>query len=114
MSIRTDIATAASTVEGITGHPYVVGDTSPGTVYPRIDRIEYPNPFGGVLYLNVVLVLPQDLAEAEQYLEQKLPALKTALEPHLVLTTVRPQRLQLDGVGVLPVAFLNGHREADS
>lgn len=114
MSIRTDIADAASTVDGITGHPYVVGDTSPGTLYPRIERIDYPNAFGGVLFLNVVLVLPQDMAEAEQYLEQKLPALKDALEPHLVITTVQPQRLQLDGVGVLPVAFLNGHREADS
>lgn len=114
MSARTDIAAAASTVEGITGHPYVVGDTSPGTLYPRIDRIEYPNPFGGVVHFNVVLVLPQDLAEAEQYLEQKLAPLKAALEEHLVLTTVQPQRLQLDGVGVLPVAFINGHREADS
>lgn len=114
MSFREDIAAAASTVAGIHGHPYVVGDTAPGTLYPRIERIEYPNPFGGVLFLNIVLVLPQDLAEAEQYLEQMLPNLKAALEPHLVITTVQPQRLQLDGVGTLPVAFINGHREADS
>lgn len=112
MSTRTDIATAASTVEGITGHPYVVGDTDPGTVYPRLDRIEYPNPFGGIAHWNVVLVLPQDLAEAEKYLEANLPDLKTALEPHLFITTVQLQRLQLDGVGILPIASINGHREA--
>ena len=113
MSAREDIAYAASEVPGITGHPYVVGDTDPGTVYPRIDRIEYPNPFGAVVHFNVVLVLPQDLAEAERYLEENLPDLKAALEPHLVLTTVQPQRLDIPGVGVLPVAFINGHREAD-
>ncbi|MDE0778179.1 MAG: hypothetical protein OSB43_18010 [Nocardioides sp.] len=113
MSAREDIAYAVSQVAGITGHPYVVHDTTPGTVYPRLDHIEYPNPFGAVVHFNVVLVLPQDLAEAERYLEDNLPALKAALEPHLVLTTVQPQRLQLDGIGVLPVAFINGHREAD-
>lgn len=113
MSTRIEIATAAGTVEGITGHEYVVGATDPGTVYPRLERIEYPNAFGGVAHWNVVLVLPQDYAAAERYVEDKLPALKAALDPHLVITTVALQRLQLDGIGTLPVAFINGHREAD-
>lgn len=113
MSTRTEIATAADTVEGITGHEYVVGDTEPGTVYPRLDRVEYPNPFGGVAHWNVVLVLPQDYADAERYVEEKLPALKAAVDPHLVITAVVLQRLQLDGIGTLPVAFINGHREQD-
>lgn len=113
MSTRTDLAAAASTVAGITGHAYVVGDTDPGTVYPRLERIEYPNAFGGVAHWNVVLVLPQDYAEAEQYVESKLPALKAALDPHLVITAVVLQRLQLEGIGTLPVAFINGHRETD-
>lgn len=113
MSTRTDLAAAANTVDGITAHPYVVGDTEPGTVYPRLERIEYPNPFGGINHWNVVLVLPQDLAASEQYVETKLPALKAALDPHIVITAVLLQRLQLDGIGTLPVAFINGHREAD-
>lgn len=113
MSTRTELATAAAEVVGITAHEYVVGNTEPGTVYPRLDRIEYPNAFGGVAYWNVVLVLPQDLAAAEQYMEAKLPALKAAIEPHLVITAVQLQRLQLDGVGTLPIASINGHREAD-
>lgn len=113
MSTREDLQTAANTVPGIKAHAYVVGDTDPGTVYPRLDRIEYPNPFGGVAHWSVVLVLPQDLAEAERYVEATLPALKAAIDPHIVITAVLLQRLQLDGVGVLPVAFLNGHREAD-
>lgn len=113
MSTRTELAAAANTVEGITAHTYIVGDTDPGTVYPRLDRIEYPNAFGGVAHWNVVLVLPQDYAAAEAYVEQKLPALKAAIDPHIVITAVLLQRLQLDGVGTLPVAFINGHREAD-
>lgn len=113
MSTRSDIESAANSVPGIKAHDYVVGDTDPGTVYPRLDRIEYPNAFGGVAHWNVVLVLPQDLAGSEQYLEETLPALKAALDPHLVITAVQLQRLQLDGVGTLPVAFINGHREAD-
>lgn len=113
MSTRSELATAAATVHGVTAHEYVVGDTSPGTVFPRLDRIEYPNAFGGVAHWNVCLVLPQDLAEAEKYVEQMLPQLKAALDPHIVITAVQMQRLQLDGAGVLPVAFINGHREAD-
>lgn len=113
MSTRTEIATAAAAVDGIRAHEYVVADTDPGTVYPRLDRIEYPNPFGGIAHWNVVLLLPQEHARAEQYLEQKLPALKDALDPVLVVTGVTLNRLQLDGIGTLPVAFINGHREQD-
>lgn len=113
MSTRTEIATAASTVDGINGHPYLVGDTQPGTLYPRLDRIEYPNRFGGVAFWNVVLVVPQDLAAAEKYLEDKLPDLRTALASVLAITSVAPVRLDVPGVGLLSVAFINGHREAD-
>lgn len=113
MSTRSELAAAAAAVDGIRAHEYVVGDTDPGTVYPRLERIEYPNPFGGIAHWNVVLVLPQDLAEAEKYLELKLPTLKAAIEPHLVVTGVTLQRLQLDVAGLLPTAFINGHREQD-
>jgi hypothetical protein len=113
MSTRADLATAAGTVEGITAHAYVSTDTEPGTVWVRLERIDYPNPFGGVAHWNVVLVLPQNLTDAEYYLEDTLPALKAALDPHLVITSVTPQRIDLPGVGILPCAFINGHREQD-
>ena len=113
MSIRDVLAAAANTVTGINAHPYVVGATTPGTTYVRLDRIEYPNPFGGVVHWNVVVLLPQDLASAERFLEEKLPDLKAALDPHMVITSVRPERLDLTGVGVLPAAFINGFREED-
>ncbi|MCM0618774.1 hypothetical protein [Nocardioides bruguierae] len=113
MSFREDLVTRAATVAGIRPHPYVVQATAAGTLYPRLERIDYPNPFGGVAHWNVVLVLPQSPADAERYLEQKLPALRAAIAPALSVTSVALQRLQLDGIGVLPVAFINGHREQD-
>lgn len=114
MSTRQDLADAALTAKGVrSSHPYLVAQTDPGTVWVRLDRVEYPNAFGGVSFWNVVLVLPQDVAEAERYLESTINPLREAIAPHLVVTSVTIQRLQLDGVGTLPVAFFNGHREAD-
>lgn len=113
MSARTEIADAASTVEGITAHPYYVQGTRPGHTFVRLERTTYPNPFGGICHWNVVVVLPQDLATAEQYLEVRLPQLRDALAEHLVITEVLMQRLNIPGVGDLPCAFINGHREED-
>lgn len=109
--VRAALADAASTVGGLTGHPYFVQVTEPGNVLIRLERIEYPNPFGGVAHWNAVLVLPQDSAEAEKYIESHVPGLLDALKPHLSVTSVVPQRLDITGVGVIPVVFVNGHRE---
>ena len=113
MSTRTDLAAAASTVEGLTASPYFTGDVEKGTVYVRLERVDYPSHVEAVAFWNVVLMLPQDLAEAEQFLEAKLPALREALAEHMAVTSARPQRLEIPGVGVLPGVFVNGHREAD-
>jgi hypothetical protein len=109
--VRTALAAAASSVDGLTGHPYYVQTTEPGHVWVRLDRIEYPNRFGGVAHWNVVLILPADLDASEQYLETHGPALRDALRNELVVTTITPQRIEIPGVGVLPCAFFNGHRE---
>lgn len=113
MSTRSELAAALSTVPDISGNEYVVGTLSPGTAYPRLDRIEYPNPFGGVAFWNVVVVLPQSLPDAERYVEAKLPALYEALGPHLVITAARMERLSIPNTGEIPALFINGHREAD-
>lgn len=113
MSTREDLANALSTVVGITGNEYVVGTFTPGTAYPRLDRVEYPNPFGGVAHWNVIVVLPQGIAESEKYVEMNLPSLKEALEPHLVITAAQMGRLSIPNTGEVPALFINGHREAD-
>lgn len=110
---RAVLAAAASTVEGLTGHPYFVQTTKAGSVLIRLERTEYPNPFGGVEHWNCVLILPQDMAAAEAFWEEKVPLLREALDPHLAITSFAPQRLQIEGVGVLPTVFINGHREEE-
>ncbi|GAB3663483.1 hypothetical protein GCM10027596_26710 [Nocardioides korecus] len=111
MSVRDELAAAASTVDGVTATPFYRQTTEAGSAFIRLDRIDYPDRFGGVRTWNVVVVLPQDLAEAEQYLEAKLPGLLEALEPHMTVREVVPQRLSITDVGALPCVFINGSRE---
>lgn len=112
MTTRATLATAANAVDGFTGHEFYTADTDPGTVWIRLDRTEYPNRLGGVNHWNVIVLLPQDPGEAEQYVDDKIPALKAALDPHMYVTQVAKRRLQLDGVGTLPCVFFIGHRKA--
>jgi hypothetical protein len=113
VSTRTEIVAALQGLDGITAHEHVVATLEPGTAYARLDRIEYPNRFGGVAFWNVVLVLPQALPDAERFLEQHLHPVKDALSPVLPITSVVPQRLEIPGTATVTVAFFNGHREAD-
>ncbi len=110
-TVRRELAAAASSAPNVTCHPYYVQTTTPGHAFVRLDRIEYPNKFGGVRHWNVVVLMPQDASKAEAWLEEFLPPLREALAPHLVVTTATPQQLQITGAGVLPCVFINGHRE---
>lgn len=109
--VRQELADAVSSVAGMTAYPYYVQTTAPGHAFVRLERIEFPNRFGGLGHWNVIVVLPQDMAQAEKYLEQVVPGLLTALAPHLTIREVVPQRLSITGVGDLPCVFINGHRE---
>lgn len=113
MSHRELIANAASTVQGIDCRPYFVQSSTPGTAMVRLNRVEYPNPFGGIAYWDVVVVLPQDMADAEKYLEGVLEPLVTAVAEELVVKQVQPQRMDFPGAGVLPVVIITGHREQE-
>lgn len=114
MSAREEIAEAVSaSFTGVVCTPYYTQATNPGAAFVRLERIDFPNRFGGVAHWNVVVVLPQDLAAAEAYLEEIIPGLLPALSPHLVVTSVAPQRMEFPDVGALPCVFINGHREAD-
>lgn len=112
-AIRQAIATAANTVAGISCQPYFVQTLEPGAAMVRLERVEYPNPFGGICHWNVIVLLPQDQAAAEQYVDDKVPAVRDAVGQHLVVTQVQPQRLDVPGVGILPCVFINGHREEE-
>ena len=110
--VRAELAAAASSVEVIRCRPYYTQDTRVGAAFVRLDRVEFPNRFGGVAHWVVVVVLDQDLAAAEKFIEDQLPALVEALQPVLVVTSALPQRMEFPDAGVLPCVFINGHREA--
>lgn len=109
--VRTAIAAAASTVAGITCEPYYRQSTKAGVAHVRLEKIEWPNRFGQLRSWNVVVLLPQDTAAAEKFLEEKLPQLYEALAPELIVREAVPQRLNIPGTGDLSCVFINGQRE---
>lgn len=112
-AVRQALATAASTVNGVFCTPYFVPGIEPGHGYVQLDRIEFPDAFGGVAHWQLFVVLPHDQAQAETWADTNRAALVNALRPHLVVTRFAVARLELDDLGFLPVVVLTGHREAD-
>jgi hypothetical protein len=110
--IRQALADAASSVEGINCRPNFVQSTRPGDAMVRLDHIDYPNAFGGIRTWQVAVILPQDYAAAEKFLDEKTPDLIAALGPHMQITRVTPAQLALD-TATVPVVFIEGAREED-
>ncbi|HTW15135.1 MAG TPA: hypothetical protein VMF51_08395 [Nocardioides sp.] len=111
MGTRDDLAEACNQVEGVFAEPYFTGDSSAGRAHIRMERTDYPNPFGGVVRWNVVVMLPADQAQAERWIEAVQPQLIEQLAPHLAVTSAVPQRIEIPNVGPVPALFINGHRE---
>ncbi|MGC4940948.1 hypothetical protein [Kribbella sp. DT2] len=109
-AVRTELADAVSAIDGISIAPYFRQATKAGSGFVRLDRIEYPNTFGGEAYWQVYIVLPADIATAEKRADELTPLLYNALADHLVVTSIQPQSLALDS-GALPVLTVTGHRE---
>jgi hypothetical protein len=109
---RTAIAAAANSVSGIHCNPYFVQTTKAGDAMVRLQQITYPNVFGGVATWQVLVLLPQDIATAERYLEEKVPALVEALGTEMTVTTVQPQQLALE-TGSVPCVVIEGTRATE-
>lgn len=107
---RQALSEAASTVEGVSVSPYFRQVTKPGSGMVRRDSTDYPNTFGGVITWQVLVFLPQDMAAAEKFVDEKVPALVAALSPEMRVTTVTPQQLALDS-GAVPIVLISGQRE---
>ena len=113
-AIRTAIATAASTVDGVTVTPYYRQVMTPGQGMVRMDRTVYPDPFGGITTWQVCIVVPQALADSEKWLEAKQDELVDAIGSELIIRTVIPKELvvqdpQKNPVSV-PVVVIEGER----
>lgn len=109
---RQILADAASTVTGLLGHPYYVANLGAGDVLVDVGHIDHPNPFGGLVTWNVTLICPPDVHAAQRYFDDHAPALKQALDPHMTVTTIRPQAMLFDG-REMPVVVITGTREED-
>lgn len=108
--VRNAISAAASSVSGVNCTPYFRQSTKTGDAMVRFDRMNRDDSgFGFMVVWQVVLMLPQDVAAAEKYLEEKTPALIAALSEELVITSVTPQQLALD-TGYVPCVFFEGNR----
>lgn len=112
-AVRQALADAANAVAEFNCSPYFRAATKPGSAHVRLDRIEYPNRFGGICYWQVVVILPQDMTSAEKYIDEHIPALRSALADELVVTSVTPQQIVFDGPA-LPCVFIEGWREEET
>ncbi|MBB3041153.1 hypothetical protein [Nocardioides soli] len=109
--IRAALAEAASTVEGVVCTPTYVQLSALGESCVQRERITYPNVFGGVGSWNVVVCLGQDMAVAETFFDDKVPAVVEALGPVMQVKSAALNKLNLvDGATAL-AAFINGFRE---
>lgn len=113
MSVRDDLADAASTVDGVQVDPYYVQTMQLGTGMVRLDRTDYPDKFGGICVWQVVIILTTDVAAAEKWLEAHQGALVAALRPEMTVRSVTQQQLPLDGGQLVPAVFIEGTREEE-
>jgi hypothetical protein len=108
--VRTAIANAASTVEGVNCSPYFRQTTKPGDAQVRLDRMDRDDTgFGFMAVWQVVVMLAQDLQTAEKWLDEHIDSLVAAIREEMVVTTVTPQQLALD-TGLVPCVVIQGNR----
>ena len=108
--VRNLIADAANTVTGFNVTPYFRQTTKPGDGMVRLERMNRDTSGFAYMYIwQVLIVLPQDIAQAEKFLDEHVSSLVTAISEELIVTTVTPQQLALD-TGTIPVVLIEGNR----
>jgi hypothetical protein len=109
---RNLIANAVSTVDGVNVTPYFRQTTKAGEGMVRLDVQRRDDARFYLDTWQVLVVLPQDIAAAEKWLDANLVALREAAREQLVVLSITPQDLLLD-TGKVPVVVIEGVREAD-
>ena len=112
--VRATLAQIASTVDGIDIEPHYHQDLTPGNGMVRRDRTDYPNSHGGVVTWQIVIFLPLDLVDAQDWLDDTVPAVVDALAQsgEITVTSFEPQQLSL-GSSSYPIALIQGLRETE-
>lgn len=103
MSTRTEIAAAASLPDLTHVTPYHRQSLKLGNGFVRLaSRVRGDNGFGWVDTWEVWLALPQNVPDAERWLEEHLGDLMAGIDTELVVTSAAPAEL------ALPNAVVNG------
>lgn len=110
--VREKIAAAASSAAGVHVTPYYRQVTKPGQGMVRFERTDYPNAFGGLVTWQVVVLLPQNIAQAERWLDENGPALRTAVAEELVVRSMTVAQVVIDE-GAVPAVVIEGNREEE-
>jgi len=114
-AVRNELATAANTVDGVNVSPYYRQSTKPGSGVVQLERIEYPNTFGGEAYWQLIVLLPTGIEAAQKRSEVLIPLLYNALRDHLVVTLAELGQTVLDTSGAAqPCVLISGHREQEN
>lgn len=113
MTVREDLAAAASTVDGITVLPFYVQAPPVGSGFVHYLRTNYPNKFGGIDTWQIVVAVPPNLAEGQNWIEANRQELVDALKDELIVRTATPTELILDGGSSLRALVIEGDRESE-
>lgn len=110
-AVRHEIAEAVQAA-GLTCTPYFRQTTTAGTACVRRGETTYPNRFGGIVTWEVVISLAQDVAAAEKFIDEKSPAIRTALADVFTVRRVYPARATYD-TAQTNLLVIEGTREED-
>lgn len=109
---RTALATAASTVAGVTCTPYYRQSLRAGDAAVRLDRRGRDDNGYWLDTWQVWVALHQDAASAEKWLDAHLDDLASALSAEMTITTIMPADIALaTGGGSINGVIVEGVRE---
>lgn len=109
---REEISAAANAVAGVSCVPYHRQSPGAGDAAVRLGEIAYPDRLGGLVTWEVVVGLPQDVATAEQWIDDHKAALREALAPAMTVRRIYPARSTYDTTQT-NVLVVEGTREED-
>jgi hypothetical protein len=110
---RDALVTAANAVEGVSVSPYYRqgGRTGDGNVV--LSRVTYPNPFGGIGWWEVHVLLPVDVESAQKRAETLIPALVDALSNEMAVDEITFATTSQDNRSGQPTLVIAGHRNLE-
>lgn len=109
MSDREDIAAAANAVAGINVYPGFRESTKIGDGWMKLIGMT-PQTFGYIREWMVVIVIPNQVTGAEEWMDTNLEAIADALSRQLEITKITPTAVPLSESGTVYAVAIQGVR----